>query len=166
MKLAGIVQDSVTDGPGLRFVVFTQGCNHHCEGCHNPNTWDIDKGKTWTTQSLLTELDSNPLTKGVTISGGEPFLQAKALVEFAKAVKERKLELAIYSGYLFEEIIKDMEKVELLEQCDILIDGPFIKAQRSLDLMFKGSKNQRIVDVKKSLESNKIVSVKNNRWTN
>jgi len=164
MRLSGVLQDSVVDGPGLRLVVFTQGCNHRCKGCHNQGTWAIDGGTDWSTEQLLAELDSNPLAKGVTISGGEPMLQAQQLIEFARAIKERGLELAIYSGFSFEEIIDDPGKLELLKHCDILIDGRFDQSQRSLELMFKGSKNQRTIDVKKSLALGKAELTTDARW--
>ena len=164
IKVAGIVHDSVTDGPGLRFVVFVQGCLHKCKGCHNVSTWDINCGEEWTSDRLLDELDKNPLTKGVTISGGEPFLQSSALLDFAKGVKERGMELAIYSGFTFEELCMDEKKLELLKLCDVLVDGRFEIGKKSLDLKFRGSSNQRVIDVKKSLAENKVFVVSDERW--
>lgn len=164
IKAAGIIEESIVDGPGIRFVLFTQGCLLHCEGCHNQHTWDINGGTLMTSEELLSKIKSNPLIKGVTISGGEPFLQSKELIEFATGVKELGKELAIYSGYTFEQIIADEEKLELLKLADILVDGPFILAQKSLELKFRGSKNQRIINVKESLKTGEAVIETSKRW--
>ena len=164
VRVAGVVHDSITDGPGLRFVIFTQGCCHRCKGCHNPHTWDFDAGEEETSESLLAEIDRNPLIKGITLSGGEPFLQSKALIPFAKEVKARGFDIAAYSGFLFSDLCADEEKRELLELCDVLVDGKFDVSKQSLECKFKGSENQRVIDVKKSLKSGKVVLVKNGGW--
>lgn len=161
MRIAGIVRESIVDGPGIRFTVFCQGCPHGCPGCHNPETHDFDGGNDCSTEKLLEEIDKNPLLAGVTFSGGEPFCQPEAFVELAKGVKERGLNITVFSGYTYEELI-DMavssEAVkELLDMSDILIDGPFIKDKKDLTLRFRGSSNQRVIDMKETRKYGKIV---------
>ncbi len=162
LRIAGTIQDSIVDGPGLRYVIFTQGCPHHCPGCHNPQTHDFAGGKDADTEKILSEIFSNPIISGVTFSGGEPFSQAEALVPVAEAVKERKLHLMIYSGYLLETLAKMEEPgvKRLLELADILVDGPFLLKERNLTLSYRGSNNQRVIDLKKSREAGKIVLYK------
>ncbi|NLD87133.1 MAG: anaerobic ribonucleoside-triphosphate reductase activating protein [Clostridiales bacterium] len=155
IRLAGFVGDSIVDGPGIRAVVFTQGCPHRCEGCHNPESWDFNGGYDMDTEEIFEKICSNPLCKGVTFSGGEPFCQARELKALAERIKEKKLELAIYTGYTFETLMfmgdKDIEG--LISLADVIIDGPFIREKRNLNLRFRGSENQRIIDVKKTLHS-------------
>lgn len=166
LRISGIVNDSIVDGPGLRFAIFTQGCPHNCPGCHNPQTHSLKGGKKISINKLYKKIKENGLLGGVTFSGGEPFLQAKTLLPLAKKLKEDKIELASYTGFLFEELLN--EKVpggkELLSQLDILIDGKFVQSLKSLDLAFKGSSNQRTIDVQKSLKKGKAVLSKDPRW--
>lgn len=161
IRLAGVIRESIVDGPGIRFVVFTQGCPHYCKGCHNPKTHDVTAGYISQTDNLISAIKENPMIMGVTLSGGEPFLQSRQLVEFAKEVHAMGLDILTYTGYTFEELLANKEKnpyrYKLLEQTDILIDGKFIEEQKSLMLRFRGSKNQRIIDVKKSLECGKAI---------
>lgn len=158
IRLYGTVNDSIVDGPGLRYVVFTQGCPHHCKGCHNPNSHDLLGGYLVDTKDLLLEIDKNSLLDGITISGGEPFIQAKNLISFIKEIKKRHLHIMIYSGYTFEEIMSlGKDERELLSLCDTLVDGRFIQSQRSLSLRYKGSLNQRIINVSLSLQKRKII---------
>ncbi|MBQ8749926.1 MAG: anaerobic ribonucleoside-triphosphate reductase activating protein [Clostridia bacterium] len=166
IRIAGIESESITDGPGLRFVVFTQGCPHKCEGCHNPKTHDVNGGYEIDTIELVNMIYDNPLLSGVTISGGEPLLQADKLIDFAINVKQKKLDIALYTGYTFEEIIKRNNKhvIELLSMVDVLIDGKFELEKRSLDLKFKGSSNQRIINLKESFLQNKVVLMENSSW--
>ncbi|MBQ8195520.1 MAG: anaerobic ribonucleoside-triphosphate reductase activating protein [Oscillospiraceae bacterium] len=163
IRIAGTVQDSIVDGPGLRYVVFTQGCPHRCEGCHNPETHDFSGGKLTDTDRLYEECTENPLTKGVTFSGGEPFCQAEALYELGCRLKERGYHLMSYSGWTFEELQKKAENEEyvgkLLSILDILVDGRFELANRSLMLTYRGSTNQRLIDVQKSLAENRVTEV-------
>lgn len=163
--VAGIVGDSITDGPGIRMTVFVQGCPHHCEGCHNPETHPFEGGKPYTPQELLEKLDKNPLLSGVTLSGGEPFSQAGALLPLAEGVRARGLELAAYSGWTFEELVQQGgDALVLLSLCNVLVDGRFVLAERSLSLRFRGSRNQRIVDVQKSLAAGEVVLMHDGRW--
>ena len=165
LDLAGIVNDSIVDGPGIRTTFFCQGCPHHCPGCHNPETWDFGCGTQVPVENLLDVVRSNPLCRGVTFSGGEPFTQGKAFAKLARLLKEKGYEVASYSGYTFEALLKGSEaQKELLECIDILIDGPFVQAEKSLEIAFRGSRNQRILDVKKSLAEGKAVSVTSGRW--
>lgn len=161
IKLFGIANDSIVDGPGLRLAIFTQGCYHNCEGCHNPESHDVNGGYYEECDDIIAKMDKNPILDGVTFSGGEPFLQAKPLTYIAKEAKKRGLNIMAYTGYTFEELQEGADSengwAELLAELDLLVDGKFILAQRSLDLNFKGSKNQRIIDVKKSLENKEII---------
>ena len=161
IRVSGVMQDSIVDGPGLRYVLFTQGCKHNCKGCHNPETHDMNGGKLVTVERLLELLDKNPLTQGVTLSGGEPFEQPAQVAVFAREVKKRGLHLMCYSGYTLEQLLKKGESdpgvMELLQLLDTLVDGKFILEQRSLNLLFRGSKNQRILDVPASLAAGEAV---------
>ena len=165
LDLSGIVSDSIVDGPGIRTTVFSQGCPHHCPGCHNPETWDFGCGTEVPVEAIVDIVKSNPLCRGVTFSGGEPFAQAAGFAKLAKLLKEQGYEVASYSGYTFEELLKGSEdQKKLLESIDILIDGPFLLAEKSLEIAFRGSRNQRILDVKKSLEAGKAVDTASKRW--
>ena len=161
MRIAGLVQDSIVDGPGLRFVVFTQGCQFRCEGCHNPDTWDSNGGTEVSCDEIIKEMLSNPLTDGLTLSGGEPFEQAADCVNLAAVARENGLNVWIYTGKTFEEIQEDVKNDysvrQLIELADVLVDGRFILEERTLLHKWCGSKNQRILDVKKSLIAGKGV---------
>ena len=156
IRLSGIIKESIVDGPGIRYVVFTQGCPHHCEGCHNPDTHDFDGGYIGNTEEIIKDFQKNPLLSGITFSGGEPFCQPEPLLKLAKEVHNLKKNVISYSGYTFEELLKLSKKnqaiKDFMENIDYLIDGKFILSQKTLMLKFRGSKNQRIIDVKKSLE--------------
>jgi len=150
VRIAGIVNESVCDGPGIRFVVFVQGCLRHCEGCHNPHTHDPGGGYEITVAELLAMIDANPLLDGVTFSGGEPFLQADVLAELAKQCRFRGLSVMTYTGYFYEDIITERENTawqELLLRTDILVDGPFLRKKASPNIPFRGSSNQRILEL-------------------
>ena len=165
LDLSGIVSDSIVDGPGIRTTIFCQGCPHHCPGCHNPETWDFGCGTQVPVEDLLDVVRSNPLCRGVTFSGGEPFAQAAGFAKLAKLLKEKGYEVASYSGYTFEELLEGSEEQkELLQTIDILIDGPFLMAEKSLEIAFRGSRTQRILDVKKSLAEGRAVCVTSGRW--
>lgn len=161
VKLFGLANDSIVDGPGIRFAIFTQGCFHNCEGCHNPNSHDPEGGYYEDCDEIIKKIEKNPLLDGVTFSGGEPFLQAKPLCYIACEVKKQGLSTLAYTGYTFEELLDGANSEngwrELLEKLDLLVDGRFILSEKSLDLTFKGSKNQRIIDVKKSLKEGEAV---------
>lgn len=159
LRIAGIQQDSIVDGPGIRYVIFTQGCPHRCPGCHNPRTHDPEGGREADMDGILEQIRGNPLLGGVTFSGGEPFMQAEALVPVAEAVKAMGKHLMIYTGYLYEELRK-MEQPgvqKLLELADVLVDGPFVLAMRDLTLVYRGSANQRVIDLVKTREQKNVV---------
>jgi len=156
LRIAGIVNDSIVDGPGLRLTIFVQGCKRNCYNCHNPQTHDLNGGKLIDIEEIIKMIDKNILLDGVTFSGGEPFLQTIPLTIFAKKIKERNLNLIVYTGFKWEELIKDEQNIKLLKYVDYLIDGEFINSLKSLELNFKGSSNQRVIDVQKSLYSNDI----------
>ena len=165
LELSGIVTDSIVDGPGIRTTVFSQGCPHHCPGCHNPETWEFGCGTPMEEAQILQIVSANPLCRGVTFSGGEPFAQAEGFAKLAKLLKEAGYEVASYSGYSFEQLLQGTPaQKELLQTIDILIDGPYLQAERSLELSFRGSKNQRILDVPKSLAQGKAVQTTSGRW--
>ena len=165
LDLAGIVNDSIVDGPGIRMTIFAQGCPHHCQGCHNPETWAFGCGTPMDEERIADIVATNPLCRGVTFSGGEPFAQAEGFGKLAKLLKRRGYEVASYSGYTFEELTNGTEtQRELLKRIDVLIDGRFELSQRSLEIPFRGSKNQRIIDVKKSLTAGEPVCITSGRW--
>ena len=166
IKVAGFAKDSIVDGPGLRFTLFTQGCPHNCKGCHNKDTHDFNGGKEYSVDEIFNEILQDKGISGVTFSGGEPFCQAEKLLPLAKKIKEKGFELAIYSGFTFEELfnIKLPYVKDLLKEADILIDGRFKIEEKSLDISFRGSKNQRILDVKKSLMSERAVWTNSMQW--
>lgn len=159
IRIAGTIEESIVDGPGIRYVIFTQGCPHHCEGCHNPQTHDFEGGRLADTQELLECIQANPLLSGVTFSGGEPFCQPKPLAELAQQIHSIGKTVVAYTGYTFEQLCEkhDEEIDQLLRQCDLLIDGPFVQEQRDTLLRFRGSRNQRLIDIPKTLEQGRIV---------
>ena len=165
LDLSGIVSDSIVDGPGIRTTIFSQGCPHHCKGCHNPETWAFGCGTKVPVEAIVDIVMSNPLCRGVTFSGGEPFSQAAGFARLAQLLKEKGYEVASYSGFTFEELLAGTEDQKLLlGTIDILIDGPFLQDQRSLEIAFRGSRNQRILDVRKSLAEGKAVETTSGRW--
>ena len=165
LDLSGIVSDSIVDGPGIRTTVFAQGCPHHCPGCHNPETWDFGCGTTVPVEAIVDIVRSNPLCRGVTFSGGEPFAQSAGFARLARLLKEKGYEVASYSGYTFEELLNGSDdQKELLASIDVLIDGPFVMAEKSLEIAFRGSRNQRILDVKKGLAEGRAVPITSGRW--
>lgn len=148
------VYDSIVDGPGLRFAIFVQGCPWHCEGCHNPQTHPFDGGEWVENNDLIAQAKKNPLHSGITITGGEPLSQEKRVAELAQLAQQEGLNVWLYTGDIWERIVRDpILKTELLSYVDVLVDGPFEKDKQSYELKFRGSSNQRLIDVKKSLES-------------
>lgn len=166
INVAGVVNDSIVDGVGLRYVLFVQGCPRKCKGCHNADTQPFVEKTLMTPTEIIEQIDSNPLLDGVTFSGGEPMCQAAALAPLAKMIKERGLHLAIYTGYTFEDLYSsDMLGVkELLSYADILIDGEFIEGLRDYTLKFRGSSNQRVIAVQESLRLSQTILVTSPKW--
>ena len=159
LTIAGVVKESIVDGPGIRYTVFTQGCPHHCPGCHNPQTWDFEGGQPTTAQALFEDFQKDPILKGITFSGGEPFCQPEPLTELAKLVHGAGKDVTIFTGYTYEQLLEKQDPAvdALLAQCDLLIDGPFVMAQRNLELRFRGSENQRLIDMKKTRQAGCVV---------
>ena len=159
LQLAGRVRESIVDGPGIRYVVFTQGCPHACPGCHNRHTWPPEGGEPVEVQTLLEEISKDQLLRGVTLSGGEPFLHARPLIGLAREVRRMGLDVWLYSGYTWEEILQsdDPSWPALLQNVDVLVDGRYLEAQYNFSLRFRGSENQRLIDVAKSLETGEPV---------
>lgn len=159
-RLAGMVEDSIVDGPGLRLAVFTQGCPHHCLECHNPQSHDFNGGKWGDTDEVLRIAGDNCLLDGITLTGGEPFCQPEACAEIARGAHALGLNVWTYTGYLFENLLDGAEgQRELLKNTDVLVDGPFLIAQKSLDVRFRGSKNQRLIDVCRSLNAGRVIEL-------
>ena len=152
LRVNGIVEESIVDGPGLRYVVFTQGCPHRCKGCHNPGTHDPHAGYTLDIRDILKAFMENPLLSGVTFSGGEPFLQPAPLSALAVHVRSAGKNVVVYTGHEYEHLCnlgrRDMNIKKLLEVTDILIDGPYIEDLRDLELQYRGSSNQRVLKLK------------------
>ena len=166
LKLAGIAEDSIVDGPGIRTAFYVQGCPHHCPGCHNPETWDFSGGTEMEEETLLKIVKSNPLCRGVPFSGGEPFTQAEGLAKLAELLKENGYEVASYTGFTFEQLYENGTEAQkrLLSLIDVLVDGPFLMAEKSLELNFRGSRNQRVLNVPQSLKAGKAIEETSARW--
>ncbi|GAA0086022.1 anaerobic ribonucleoside-triphosphate reductase activating protein [Clostridium sp. CTA-7] len=163
IRLSGIAYESLVNGPGIRRVFFSQGCKHNCEGCFNPDTHDFNGGEEKNMDSLIEDVLNNPIIKGVTFSGGDPFERAEEFAYMAKKFKENNINVWSYTGYTFEYIINNLsaknEWRDLIENIDVLVDGRFEKDKLKDGLRFRGSTNQRIVDVKKSLNENKLYTL-------
>lgn len=162
LRIAGITDDSIVDGPGIRLTVFVQGCPHNCRGCQNPQTHDFSGGTDISLGEIMDRINANPLLDGITFSGGEPFCQAAALSALGRMIRQKGLNIITYSGYTYEYLKENSDGNncygKLLDISDYLVDGPFILAKRDLTLKFRGSKNQRIIDIKKSAECGRAVT--------
>lgn len=165
LRIAGILDESVVDGDGVRLTVFTQGCAHRCRGCQNPETQPMEGGHVIDTEKILEEVTENPLLTGVTFSGGEPFLQPAPLADLAKQLHARGLDVWSYSGYTLEELQAraqaDRATRALLAEVDVLVDGPYEEAERDLTLHFRGSRNQRVIDMQKTRKAGRVVLLYN-----
>ncbi len=185
INLYGAVSDSIVDGPGLRYAVFTQGCSHGCPGCHNPDSQPFCGGTPTAVNEIVANVQANGLIQGVTLSGGEPFEQAPACAELAARLKGLGYNIWTYTGYLYEDLLRfsegDAEIVDafasksrildgvtsasdaqaavraLLENTDVLVDGPFVVSKKSLGLQYRGSSNQRLVDIPASRKAGTVV---------
>lgn len=162
MKLAGYIEESIVDGPGIRLVFFFQGCSHRCQGCHNPETWSADGGKDFTIEKIDQILSEHPYVDGITLSGGDPLDQEEACLAVLKLAKKKySFHTIIFTGYLFDELVEKKKNDRILEEVlsltDVIIDGPFLLDKRDISLRFRGSSNQRIIDVPASLTKNEIV---------
>lgn len=157
-RLSGIANDSIVDGPGLRLAVFFQGCPYDCPGCHNPQTHDPLGGREADTDEIVALMDGNPLLDGLTLTGGEPLMQPAAALALARAARERGLNVWLYSGSRYELISAspDADARALLSLCDVLVDGPFVLALKTLELPFRGSRNQRVIDLKETRRTGQV----------
>ncbi|MFD2117183.1 anaerobic ribonucleoside-triphosphate reductase activating protein [Paenibacillus yanchengensis] len=160
MNICGYYPESINEGPGLRAVIFISGCIHACQGCFSKHTWSFKAGEPFDEKKqreILTDISSNPLLQGVTLCGGDPFFSAVDVVPFVKTLKSKLSHLDVwsYTGFTFEQLIADPadSKYQLLQLCDVIIDGKFVEAKRDLTLVYRGSSNQRIIDVEQSLQS-------------
>ena len=159
IRVCGIERESIVDGPGFRYVLFVQGCPHRCPGCHNPESHDPAGGTDMTTEEVFADIMKNPHLQGVTFSGGEPFEQVPALLELGKMIREAGLSLMSYSGYTLEELQRraDPQTDELLSMLDILVDGRYVESLRNLTLIYRGSENQRVIDMNKTRTEGRVV---------
>jgi anaerobic ribonucleoside-triphosphate reductase activating protein len=159
VQIAGIIHESIVDGPGIRITLFFQGCPHACAGCHNPETWDPSGGTTYLLTDLIARLRPNPLERGLTFSGGEPFCQAEAAAQIGAYFKMLGFDLWVYTGFLWEELVADLDqpgRMELLQLATVIVDGPFQQELKQPGLLFRGSANQRLIDVRTSLDTGQI----------
>lgn len=158
LRVCDIIEDSIVDGPGLRLAVFVQGCNLHCPGCHNPQTWPIHGGYEMSVDEIIDMAVENKLLQGITITGGEPFDQATACAVLAEAAHENDLDVWVYTGYTLEKLLMygHSGQMALLREADVLVDGPFDAHKKSHDLKWRGSSNQRVIDIKKTLGSMQV----------
>lgn len=158
-----ILQDSIVDGEGIRSVVWFQGCSHNCPGCQNPETHDFSSGILVTIDKVKEDIRALEFQSGVTFSGGDPMMQVEALIELAKCVKECGMNVWCYTGFTYEELLKmgevNSQYLEVLKYIDVLVDGKFVDHLKSFECMFRGSLNQRIIDVPKSLLEKKVVVI-------
>jgi len=160
MRLSGITPESIVDGPGLRFVIFTQGCLHCCPKCHNPESWDVNAGKEFSIKEIIRMIKkTGKAVQGVTFSGGEPFLQAGELAQIALAARQINWDVVTYTGFTYEELIEqeDSGTSALLYASDILIDGKYIYKNRTVKQPFRGSSNQRLINIPETQKTGKMV---------
>lgn len=161
IRIASLVNDSIVDGPGLRFVVFTQGCRFGCPFCHNKETWDLAGGYLEEVDNIVARWRKNPLIEGITLSGGDPLLQPQASLYLLRKAHETGLNVTVYSGDTYENLLtnKDQHIQAIMHEADYLIDGRYINELQDLTLLYRGSRNQRFIDLKASRTSGKIVLV-------
>ena len=161
IRIANIINDSIVDGPGIRLTVFFQGCAHACKDCFNKETWDFNGGVLYDIDKIYDIAMKNPLLDGITLSGGDPLYQVEGALELVKLFKNTDLNIMVYTGFNYEELIEISKNKpvmhEFLENIDYLVDGPFVTELRDISLKFRGSSNQRIIDVQKTLKENKVV---------
>ncbi|MBR1415718.1 MAG: anaerobic ribonucleoside-triphosphate reductase activating protein [Prevotella sp.] len=161
ISVLNIIEDTMVDGPGFRTSIYCAGCQHQCPGCHNPQSWDFSGGQTMTTDDIMRIVESDPYARGVTFSGGDPMYQPEGFAELARAIHDRtpQKDIWCYTGFVYEQLLSNPRQRALLEQLDVLVDGPFVRAQRDETLVFRGSRNQRIIDVQASLQQGHAVTL-------
>lgn len=159
ISILSIVHDTMVDGPGFRTSIYCAGCPNHCVGCHNPQSWDINNGIMTSTEDIMKEILEDPFAN-VTFSGGDPMYQADGFAELARTIRtESDKDIWCFTGYRYENLLKNSKQLELLKLIDVLVDGPFIKDLRDEDLFFRGSSNQRLINVQKSLALGEVVEL-------
>lgn len=165
-RIFGTAEDSIVDGPGIRYTVFVQGCPHRCPGCHNPESHDFHGGREATTEEIIAQMKANPLLDGLTLSGGEPMCSPEACTELAEAAVGAGLNVWCYTGFTWEYLIGDRDpaRMALLRAVDVLVDGPFHQEERSLELLYRGSRNQRLIDVAKSMQEDRVILWQPKKW--
>ncbi|MBR1449417.1 MAG: anaerobic ribonucleoside-triphosphate reductase activating protein [Prevotella sp.] len=161
IRVLSVIEDTMVDGPGFRTSIYCAGCNHQCPGCHNPQSWDFGGGHEMTVEQIMRIIEADPYTRGVTFSGGDPMYQAAGFAELARQIHRRtQKDIWCYTGFTFESLIHDDQR-ELLNELDVLVDGPYIEKFSDPDLLFRGSYNQRIIDVPRSLAEGKVCLYQN-----
>lgn len=157
LAILRIIEETMVDGPGIRTAIYAAGCTHRCPGCHNPQSWDIRAGQRMSMEEILSPILGDPFAD-VTFTGGDPMMQPEGFTELARAIKKRsEKNIWCYTGYLFEEVIRMPAQAEMLKYIDVLVDGPFVQDLRDEQLRFRGSSNQRLVDVQRSLKKKKTI---------
>ena len=157
LSVISIIEDTMVDGPGFRTAIYCAGCKHHCKGCHNPQSWDFNNGTMMSTRQIMDIIKQDPFAN-VTFSGGDPMFQPEGFTELAEAIRmETNKTIWCWTGYKYEMLLRMPKQRRLLELIDVIVDGPFIEAQKDPDLLFRGSRNQRLIDVKASLKAGKVV---------
>ena len=156
IRVLNIIEDTMVDGPGFRTSIYCAGCKHACPGCHNPQSWDMNRGHEMTTDEIMAVIEADPYAN-VTFSGGDPMYQPEGFTELARAIHQRtNKDIWCYTGFTYESLIGEPQRA-LLEQIDVLVDGPFVERLRDDDLVFRGSSNQRLIDVQRSLNEGHVV---------
>ena len=156
ISVLSIIEDTMVDGPGFRTSIYCAGCMHQCAGCHNPQSWDFEGGHSMSTEDIMRVIEADPFAN-VTFSGGDPMYQPEGFAELAQAIKTRTdKDIWCYTGFTFETLVYNPRQRALLEKIDVLVDGPFVKSQRDETLHFRGSRNQRLIDVPASLREGKV----------
>jgi anaerobic ribonucleoside-triphosphate reductase activating protein len=159
ISVLSIIEDTMVDGPGFRTSIYCAGCRHKCPGCHNPQSWDFDGGQAMSTDEIMEIIEADPYAN-VTFSGGDPMYQPEGFAELARAIHERTdKDIWCYTGFTYETLITNPRQRALLEQIDVLVDGPFVKAEKDETLRFRGSRNQRIIDVQDSITQGRVVTL-------
>ena len=168
LRLYGLVTDSIVDGPGFRTAIFTQGCPHACPGCHNPESHPMEGGTVWTLDEIEKRFAGNPLLTGITLTGGDPFVQPGGCAELARRAHVRGLTVWTYTGYTYGRLLEmadtDADVAGLLAATDVLVDGPFLLTERSLELEFCGSRNQRVIDLNRTRALGSLILYSAEAW--
>ncbi|MCH5310884.1 MAG: anaerobic ribonucleoside-triphosphate reductase activating protein [Prevotella sp.] len=157
LRIIKILEDTTVDGPGFRTAIYCSGCYHKCAGCHNPQSWDIEAGREMSIAEIMEKIKADPFAN-VTFTGGDPIYQAEGFALLAETIKkETAKDIWCYTGFLYEQLLNGKYTEKLLQNIDVLVDGPYIEEQKDPDLLFRGSTNQRLIDVKRSLAAGEVV---------